>query len=246
MSRKPALCLLLLILPACMAHAGPWPRAEGEVFLSLSAERDRDGNSYTGLYGEYGLRSRQTLGFELGHSNAGESSVMIWWQRALDDGDGPNRFAISSGIGVLERDDKLVALAQVGASWGRGFDSLPWLGDVPGGGWLAVDARIKLANSDEEEPDRTPDENGRWSSRKVYLTPKTTVKTDVTLGWNASSSMMLINQLRLEDRDDTGFSAKLASSVVRDIGPVKMELGVVMKLSGEGEHAVKIGTWFKF
>ena len=72
------------------------------------------------------------------------------------------------------------------------------------------------------------------------------MKTDVTLGWNASSSMMLINQLRLEDRDDTGFSAKLASSVVRDIGPVKIELGVVMKLSGEGEHAVKIGTWFKF
>lgn len=237
---------LLPILLAGAAQAGPWPRDPGAVFLSLSSERDSDSNSYTGLYGEYGMRSRQTLGFELGHSNAGESSALIWWQRALDDGDGPNRFAISSGIGVLERDGKLVGLAQVGASWGRGFDTLPWLRDVPGGGWLAVDARIKLANSDDEEPDRTPDEHGRWSNRQVYNTPKTTVKTDVTLGWHASSSMMLINQLRLEDRDDTGFAAKLASSVVRDIGPAKLELGVVMKLSGEGEHAVKIGTWFKF
>ena len=248
MSPRAALCLtLLLILPAFMAQAGPWSRAKGEIFLSLSAERDRDGNSYTGLYGEYGLRPRQTLVFELGHSNAGETSAMIWWQHALDRGEGPNRFAVSTGGGVLERDGKLVSLAQLGAAWGRGFDSLPWLRDVPGGGWLAVDARIKLADSNEEQPDRTPDANGRWSSRQVYLTPKTTVKADVTLGWNATSSLMVINQLRLEDRDDTGFSAKLATSVVRDvIGPAKIELGVVMSLAGEGEHALKIGTWLRF
>lgn len=248
MSPRAALCLtLLLILQACVAHAGPWSRAKGEVFLSLSAERDRDGNSYTGLYGEYGLRSGQTLGFELGRSNVGETSAMIWWQRALDRGEGPNRLTFSTGMGVLERDGKLVSLAQIGAAWGRGFDSLPVLRDVPGGGWLAIDARVKLANSNEVEPDRTPDANGRWSSRQTYLTPKTTAKAEVTLGWNATSSLKLINQLRLEDRDDTGFSAKLASSVVRDLaGPAKIELGVVMKLTGEGEHALKIGTWFRF
>ena len=193
------------------------------------------------------LPTGQMLVFELGHSNAGETSAMIWWQHALDRGEGPNRFAVSTGGGVLERDGKLVSLAQLGAAWGRGFDSLPWLRDVPGGGWLAVDARIKLADSNEEQPDRTPDANGRWSSRQVYLTPKTTVKADVTLGWNATSSLMVINQLRLEDRDDTGFSAKLATSVVRDvIGPAKIELGVVMSLAGEGEHALKIGTWLRF
>lgn len=243
-----ALCLtLLLICQASLAHAGPWPRAEGEVFLSFSTERDRDGNSYTGLYGEYGWRPRQTLVFELGHSNVGETSAIIWWQRALDRPEGVNRLTVSTGIGVIERDGKVMTLAQIGASWGRGFDGLAWLRDVPGGGWLAVDAQIKLADSDEEEPDRTPDENGRWSNRQVYLTPKTTIKTDVTLGWNASSSLMVINQLRLEDRDDTGFSARLASSVVRDIaGPVKVELGVVMSLAGEGEHALKLGTWLRF
>ena len=80
----------MLILAGPAAEAGPWPRAPGTKFLSLSVERDRESNSYTGLYAEYGMDARNTLGFELGHTNVGETSAMIWWQRALDDGSGPN------------------------------------------------------------------------------------------------------------------------------------------------------------
>ena len=172
---------------------------------------------------------------------------MLWSQRAMDAGEGPDRLTLSSGIGVIRREGKLIPLVQIGAAWGRGLDSVPVLNRLPGGGWLAVDARAKLARSEEGEPDRTPDANGRWSSRQVYLTPKTTIKAEVTLGWKARPSLMVINQLRLEDRDDLGFSAKLATSVVRDLtGPAKIELGVIMPLAGEGEPALKIGTWIQF
>ena len=59
--------------------------------------------------------------------------------------------------------------------------------------------------------------------------------------------LMLVNQLRLEERDDTGFSSKLVVSVVGDLlGPAKLELGVIGPLSGQGEQAIKIGTWFEF
>lgn len=108
----------------------------------------------------------------------------------------------------------------------RGFDTLPWLLTIPGGGWLAVDARIKLTNSDDEEPDRTPDEHGRWSNRQVYNTPKTTVKTDDDAG--------LACQF-VDDADQPAAALRTAttpdlppswrSSVVRDIGPAKLELG---------------------
>ena len=58
---------------------------------------------------------------------------------------------------------------------------------------------------------------------------------------------MLVNQLRLEERDDTGFSSKLVVSVVGDLlGPAKLELGGIGPLSGQGEQAIKIGTWFEF
>lgn len=58
---------------------------------------------------------------------------------------------------------------------------------------------------------------------------------------------MLINQFRFEQRDDTGFSGKLAISAVRDLwGPAKLELGLIEPLTGEGERAVKLGTWVEF
>lgn len=242
------LTIFLLTLLACAgaAQAGPWPRDKGTVFLSFSEERDREGNSYTGLYGEYGLNARDTLGFELGHSNAGETSAMLWFQRALDRGEGPDRLTVSTGMGVLERDGEVVPLAQVGASWGRGWDAVPLLKRIPGGGWLAVDARLKVATRMKDQ-DELAALAGQNASLLSYLTPEITAKIDATLGWHATSSMMLINQLRLEKRDDIGFSGKLATTLVRDLyGPAKGELGVVLPLWGEGEPAVKLGVWFAF
>ena len=239
-------CLALLLAGAGTAHAGPWPREKGTVFLSFSEERDRQGNSYTGLYSEYGMNARDTLGFEMGRSNAGETSAMIWWQRALDKGAGPDRITISTGMGVLQRDGELVPLAQVGASWGRGWDSLPVLRGIRGGGWLAIDAHLKVAApmKDQEELAAMAGQGGGLLS---YLTPEMTAKIDATLGWHATSSMMLINQLRMENRDDIGFSGKLATTLVRDLGgPAKGELGVILPIWGEGEPAVKLGVWLTF
>ena len=40
---------------------------------------------------------------------------------------------------------------------------------------------------------------------------------------------------------------KMQFLVVRDLtGPAKIELGVIMPLAGEGEPALKIGTWIQF
>lgn len=232
---------LLSILLAGAVQAGPWPRAPGAVFLSLSTERDRKDNSYTGLYGEYGLNPRQTLGFELGHTNVGETSAMIWVQRALDDGSGPNRWAVSMGLGAFERDGLVDAVGQVGAGWGRGFEG------ILGGGWITVEARVKFAAAQKEVEEKEEENVVYEGDALTYLTPELTAKAEVTLGVRPTDSMMFINQLRLEDRDDTGFSSKLASSLVHNLaGPAKLELGIVAPLSGTGEMAIRLGTWLEF
>ena len=153
----PLLAVLMLILAGPAAEAGPWPRAPGTKFLSLSVERDRESNSYTGLYAEYGMDARNTLGFELGHTNVGETSAMIWWQRALDDGSGPNRWVVSMGLGGFSRDGHTDPVGQIGAAWGRGFEGFM------GGGWMSVETRVKFAASqtkiEEEEEENDNDEN---------------------------------------------------------------------------------------
>lgn len=236
-SRLARMAGLAIVLGGSAAGAGPWPREPGHHFLSFSHERDREGNSYSGLYGEYGFRPRTTLGYELGHTNVGETTALLWIQRALDDGEGPNRFAVSAGVGGVRTDQGWLGIGQVGASWGRGFEGL-W-----GGGWMTAEARIRIAGS----VDAVAAGLGLGDAASAYLTPETSAKLDMTLGFRPAERLMVVNQLRLEQRPDADFSAKLALSVIGDVGgPAKIELGVIQPLTGPGEPALKLGSWVEF
>lgn len=244
---RAATCLVLLtVLIGGPAAAGPWPREVKGVFLSLAAERDRDGNSYAGLYGEYGLTPRSTLGIEGGRSNAGETGALMWMQRALGRTDRPDRWTVSLGAGAITRNGTVAPVGLVAAAWGRGLDAVPVLRRIPGGGWLAVEARLKVTGALRDEAEvRALAAAG--ATGLAYLTAETEAKAALTLGWRATSAMMLVNQLRVEDRKDTGFASAFAISVVRDLaGPAKVEVGVIAPLSGPGETAVKLGTWLEF
>lgn len=59
-----ALLLVLSLLLAAPAAAGPWPRAEGESYAFAGHEGGRDG--WTGVYAEHGLPRALTLGLDLG------------------------------------------------------------------------------------------------------------------------------------------------------------------------------------
>lgn len=226
----------LICLPI-LAHSGPWPRDQGTSFLSASSERDSAGNNYASIYGEYGLSKRRTLGYEIGYTNVGETTVMIWLQRQLDDGEGAWRLAYSLGGGALAREDQIVPLGQLGLSAGRGFEN------VLGGGWFAADLKLKVAG----ETTTVIWQQGLNAVEESYLTPETTTKGELTLGFRPWERMMLVNQLRLEQRQDLDLSTKLAISLIRDLSDhAKLELGVIEPLTGAGDPAVKLGTWFNF
>lgn len=235
-------CLAALVLLALPAGAGPWARDPGRAFLAFSVEQDRDDNRHSGLYSEYGLNAGNTLGFELGRTRD-ETTLLVWWQRVLGRPESPNRWAVSLGLGAIQRDGRYHPMGQFATAWGRGFDSIPLLRRIPGGGWVAVETRSRIAAITREYPEEP---NVIWED-PTYLTPETTHKLDLTLGWHARENLMLINQFRFEQRDDTGFSGKLAVSVVRDLwGPAKLELGLIEPLTGQGERAIKLGTWVEF
>ncbi len=231
------LWLVCFLLWAQGVAAGPWAREEGAVFLSLSGERDSEGSTYSSFYGEYGLSPRRTLGVELGYTDLGETTALFWLQSTLDKPEWTNRFAVSAGLGAVERDGVVTPLGQIKAGWGRGLEQLP------GGGWLSVEASFRVTGTLET----TRVQQGRVLYETSYLIPEKSGKAEVTLGFHPRESLMLINQLRLEDRDDTGFSGKLAVSTVYDApGPAQIELGIIAPVTGPGERALKLGTWFAF
>lgn len=236
MTRWP-LCLSILALVAPpMAQAGAWPREAGTVFVATGAERDRDGNSYASLYAEYGLSPRTTVGVELGHTTVGETTALVWAQRPLDDGKGAHRFSVGFGLGAVWRDGAIEPLAQTTLAWGRGFDSRL------AAGWLSARGSLRIALSPADVSMAPAD-----PTEAAFLTPETSVKSELTLGLHAREGLMLINELWFEDRDDVAFSAKLATSAVVDIaGPLKLQLGVIEPLRGPGESSVRLGSWVTF
>ena len=219
------------------AQAGPWPREPGHSFVAVSEERDDAGNSHAGIYTEYGLSRRRTVGLEVSHTNVGETSVMLWYQKSLDRGEGPNKLSYATGFGVIRREGAILPLSQAALMWGRGFSG-PW-----DGGWLSAEARVKIAGKTEEVTVR----QGLTSIQYAYLTPEIVSKLDLTVGLRPTPSWAVVNQLRLEARKDADFSAKLATSVVYDLtGPARLEIGFVAPLAGPSEPALRIGTWLEF
>lgn len=231
-------CLLVISLGFPLAvQAGPWAREPGQTFIAASIERDRSGDSYSSLYSEHGLSPHVTIGLELGSTSVGERNAMIWTQYAFDPGQGPHRFSIAAGSGVVQRNGETRPLAQIAAFYGRGFEG-PFQG-----GWFGSEARLKFADDlpAVEQDDPLPD------SALAYLMPRVTAKLDLTFGMHVTPAMMVINQLRLENRKDADFQAKYALTAVRDVhGPLKVEVGYVATLTGVADDAIKIGTWIEF
>lgn len=240
------LFVMWLMLMAHMGEAGPWTRESGDVFLSTSLYFDREGSRHNGFYGEYGLRGPYMLGFEGGRSNNGDADALIWWQRSLDKGTGPDRWAIAAGFGAIRRQGQNLPQAQVTLAWGRGLDAVPLLERIPGGGWVAAEARLNMVGALRDEA-IMEELAAEGAGVLAYLTPETSAKASLTLGLKPTEKTMLINQLRFERRKDSGFSSQWALSIVRDlVGPVKIELGLTQPLSGDGARAFMIGSWIEF
>jgi hypothetical protein len=103
------ICLIWVILaePLC---AGAWPReaghgfASGSVTLSWPQDLDlwtsaRPTQTYTSAYLEYGFSDKITLGLDLGRSQQGTGTTLIFGQYPLSAGS--TRAAIQLGVGQI-------------------------------------------------------------------------------------------------------------------------------------------------
>lgn len=136
-------CLVWLILAEPL-WAGAWPREAGHGFASgsvtLSWPQDlglwtstRPTQTYTSAYLEYGLTDSFTLGLDLGRSQQGAGTSLIFGQYPLGASEGNTRTAVQLGVG--QREGALVV--RPGLLFGRGTKN----------GWISVESFAEISTT---------------------------------------------------------------------------------------------------
>ncbi|MEI4231973.1 hypothetical protein [Roseovarius sp. D22-M7] len=142
MVRCLTLAVVLLLWLAPVAEAGAWLREKGTAFVELSG-RVTEPDEYgfygldAGLYAEYGLAERLTLGLDAGHDTLRVSKAVVFMRLPLGRETRQTKLAVELGAGEVGEETAL----RPGLSVGRGIT----LWDR--GGWLNADGRMVLAGS---------------------------------------------------------------------------------------------------
>ncbi len=228
------LAALLALLPDS-SLAGAWPRDPGRTFLSFGTEIGADGLAFASLYAERGLPRRWTAVLDVGGDpTGGDAAAALTLRIPVEDGTGPNRFALSFGSGVVVEDGwqvtQIIGLGQarpfarVGAHWGRGLE----IG--PGTGWVGldglVDVTIPVVADDPADH--------AW-------------KLDATLGINRSDRLATVLQVQMGGPFVGDAYVRVQGTVVRSLGPsARIEAGAIVGLAGDDTRALKAGVWLDF
>ena len=214
---------MFLCALASGTQAGPWPRAEGETFLSfggnvaLIGEAARPVHYDPTLYIEYGYSDRITIGIDGFTADRGEAGSLFAFGRwALDVPGSNDVWAIGAGVGTTivpsgEQDATLRATLH----WGRGLET----------GWLAVDAEASFG-----------------LERNLTQT-----KIDATWGYRFNDQWTSATQFQIGTGLTGDTYAKVAPSMIWEAREnLQIRAGLVQALSGDYGTGLSLQSWITF
>ncbi|MEM7599216.1 MAG: hypothetical protein AAF382_16095 [Pseudomonadota bacterium] len=208
---------LILLLLTSAASAGPWPRAEGEGFLSFSLDLDaiEFDNNFVSFYLEYGLSRDRTLVIDRQERGDEIAKTFAVIRYPIGSPDRKLKLAYDVGIGAV--DDHVAGRLglSVGSGWSLGQSS----------GWWTMDSRALLFDDGE---------NG-------------IVESDVTFGVQLTQRLKVISQLQTGVPSEGDPYAKIAQSFVLQTSDTRHYLlGVTSGIYEADDVQINIGLWQDF
>lgn len=207
----------VILCLAGQADAGAWPRAEGETFLSISAEADSLGtpDPYTALYLEYGLTRTLTLGLDAGRNTTGHSEALVFARRPLNRPGAALKWAAELGAGRIGG----ATVLRPGLSLGRAIR----LGGQPG--WAALDARADID----------------------LATGRSDLSADYTLGLTVTNQARVILQIRSHDGLFDSTAARALAAMVIEHRPGRyLDIGMTARPADIRDIGLRLGIWRRF
>ena len=218
--------LLILILLTCAgstASGGAWPRDKGSLFIAaggnflLSEGAELPVYYDPTVYAEYGLSDRITLGLDLYTADKGRiASAFAFAAVPVGALDAKNRAMVSLGYGY-----RLNADTSTEALMRMGLS----LGRGLDNGWLAADISATIGTVDTTwRPKADFNWGRRWSPR-----------------WTTTL------QLQTGQGFFNDYYAKYSPTVIFDVTDrIKINIGAVKAMTGDGGGALKAETWLTF
>jgi hypothetical protein len=221
--------ILAVMLWACavQAQAGAWPRAQGDVFVALSADSMR-----AQLYAEYGLRNDWTLGIEVSMPHKGRRlpDVTQFLHRPIWRGSGGA--ILSTGVATEVRETTAAALIpmlkgereiamRAGLFFGKGFST------PVGDGWATLDGQVEQIVTMD------------------WLDTGLTFKLDEGVGLKPIDTLMLTVQAQYWRRGEVT-ELRLETGAAWQFGPAQLVAQPSVGVMGPRDARVKIGVWMSF
>lgn len=212
---------LIAALWGLSAVAGPWPRAEGEAFLSLKGRA-----GLAELYGEYGLRDGFTLGLEVRMPEGRRlPDVDVLTRLLLWQGQGGAVLSVFAGAGLrgveVEGYAETAQVLRGGLGWGRGFAS------PLGPGWVSLEVEAQAG-----EGPLVP----AWRA----------VKVDATAGVRPGGRWLAMVQVQGHHRAGQGTDLRVEPSLGLEAGRATLVLSPSVALRGAADPRLSAGVWLRF
>lgn len=218
--------VLILMLVAAAARAGPWPRETGAVFLATGGTyrfdvatglRRGEGN----IYVEYGLPRRITLGFDGFHTDTGAAQALIFARVPLGREDRRLKLALGVGLGGTRAGAGAgwAGIARAGLAVGRDHR-------LGRGGWWTIGTAI--------EADRA--------------NPLPLARIDATFGLGLTPRLQGLVQVEGSARDSADAQVALIPGVIWRLGPrARLHLGIEARAFRMSRQAgLRASVWRDF
>lgn len=215
--------VLLLVLTAGPIWAGAWAREKGTLFIAAGGNLWLSDGSQLPvhydptLYAEFGFTDRITLGLDIHTADKGQIfSGFVFANVPIGPLDGANRYAANLAYGFRTDATRPDEILLRGG--------LSW-GRGLSNGWLAVDASATFGTAD-----------ATWRP-----------KMDATWGHNWTDRWTTTLQLQTGQGFTNDYYAKISPSVIWSFNDdVRLSLGYVQALTGDGGAGLKLETWLTF
>lgn len=215
--------ILVMLVLASTAQAGPWLREKGTTFISVSVATNYFLDTASQTYVEYGLTEKTTVVGDLSTVRPRyaleQGYVTLSFRRALTKPDAKSKLAYEMGIGVGWIGAETLPIVRTGLSWGRGIE---WGGKS---GWTTIEA-----------------------SRIWDLTyAQHEAKLDMTLGMNFTEVTTGMIQVYTAEILGKTYATIAPSLIFKPKNrKFKFQIGAETPVGNVYDSALKLGLWREF